>query len=151
MPSTALHWPLSAKQRTRKGFVPVSSYKRHNCFSTLEDRMRNTVLDNLPLPFLLLMLLMPTFLKKVLSRLWFAAFCLKDQLAFKRFIYFERITHYWKCLSWSLWCSHLSFTNKVSEWAKQTKEHSEVKGINFHIEKNLAPIYRDAKCGSVWE
>ena len=29
------------------------------------------------------------------------------------------------------------------------KECSVVKGINFHIEKNLARAYRDAKCVSV--
>ena len=29
------------------------------------------------------------------------------------------------------------------------KEHSVVKGINFHIEKNLTRAYRDAKCASV--
>ena len=29
------------------------------------------------------------------------------------------------------------------------KECSVVKGINFHIEKNLARAYRDAKCASV--
>ena len=29
------------------------------------------------------------------------------------------------------------------------KECSVVKGINFHIEKNLACAYRDAKCVSV--
>ena len=29
-------------------------------------------------------------------------------------------------------------------------KRSVVKGINFHIEKNLARAYRDAKCVSVW-
>ena len=29
------------------------------------------------------------------------------------------------------------------------KERSVVKGINFHIEKNLERAYRDAKCVSV--
>ena len=45
--------------------------------------------------------------------------------------------------------NQLSFTNKVSEWAKLTHSRSVVKGINFHIEKNLACAYRDAKCVSV--
>ena len=34
-------------------------------------------------------------------------------------------------------------------YPSQMKEHSVVKGINFHIEKNLAHAYRDAKCASV--
>ena len=32
---------------------------------------------------------------------------------------------------------------------KLTYSRSVVKGINFHIEKNLARAYRDAKCASV--
>ena len=31
----------------------------------------------------------------------------------------------------------------------RTKEYSVVKGIKFHVEKNLARAYRDAKCASV--
>ena len=34
----------------------------------------------------------------------------------------------------------LSFTNEVSEWAKQTKERSVVKGMNFHTEK-ISPVH----------
>ena len=41
----------------------------------------------------------------------------------------------------------LSFTNEVSERAKQMKEQSVVRGINFHIEKNLG---MQNVCLSVW-
>ena len=37
----------------------------------------------------------------------------------------------------------------MGERVKQTKKSSVVKGINFHIEKNLAHANRDAKCAFV--
>ena len=42
-----------------------------------------------------------------------------------------------------------SFTNEVSERAKQMKDRSVVKGIKIHLEKNLTHAYMDTKCASV--
>ena len=61
------------------------------------------------------------------------------------------------CFSWSLQTSKTFQYFNITKYLNYlknlflsfTNEVSVVKGINFHIEKNLARAYRDAKCVSV--